>query len=94
MGQAVVINKVVEMGNVLLVDTDRSFTGQDGVALTPGSPGDAVPGKLAERLFEADPGIDHIYVLQNSVTVRRPGGWDDEAKQTALSVVAGFLLYY
>lgn len=94
MGQTVVINKVVEMGDLLLIDTDRSFTGQDGSALTPDSPGDAVPGKLAERLFELDAGIDYAYILQNAVTIRRPGGWDEAGKTAALSVVEGFLLFY
>ncbi|MGH8915616.1 MAG: hypothetical protein ACRDZM_13995 [Acidimicrobiia bacterium] len=94
MGQTVVINNVVEMGDLLLIDTDRSFTGQDGAAITPSDPGDAVPGKLGRRLFEVDLGIDYVYVLQNAVTVRRPGGWDEEAKAAALGAVEGFLLFY
>ncbi len=94
MGQTVLINKVVEMGDLLLIDTDRSFTGQDGAALTPDSPGDAVPGKLAERLFELDPSIDYVYVLQNAVTVRRAGDWDDASKTAALAMVESFLLFY
>jgi hypothetical protein len=94
MGQTVVVNQAVEMGDNLLIDTDRSFTGQDGAALTREDPGDAVPGKLARRLFETDPVIDHIYVLQNIVTVRRPGGWDETSRQAVLSVVESFLLYY
>jgi hypothetical protein len=88
------VNNAVEMGDLLLIDTDRSFTGQDGAALTRGEPGEAVPGKLAARLFELDPGIDHVYVLQNAVTVRRPGGWDEDAKDAVLGVVEGFLLFY
>lgn len=82
------------MGDVLLVDTDRSFTGQDGVVMTPDSARPAVPGLLAERLFGLDIGIDHIFVLQNQVTIRRVGGWDDESKAAALSAVEGFLLHY
>lgn len=94
MGQAVVVNKVVEMGDLLLIDTDRSFTGQDGMAMTPDRRGEAVPGALADRLFELGLGIDHVYVLQNAVTIRRPGGWDAEAKRAVLSVVESFLLFY
>ncbi|MDP9143274.1 MAG: hypothetical protein M3N43_00990 [Actinomycetota bacterium] len=88
------INNVVEMGDLLLIDTDRSFTGQDGAAITPDSPGDAVPGMLAERLFALDPSIDYVYVLQNAVTVRRSENWDEASKTAALSVVEGFLLFY
>ena len=94
MGQAVVVNEVVEVGDLLLIDTDRSFTGQDGMAMSPTNPGRAVPGSLADRLFDLGLGIDHVYVLQNAVTIRRPGGWDEESKNAVTSVVEGFLLFY
>lgn len=94
MGQAVVVNEVIETGDLLLIDTDRSFTGQDGMAMSPVFRGHAVPGSLADRLFELGLGIDHVYVLQNAVTVRRPGGWDEESKNAVISVVEGFLLFY
>jgi len=94
MGQTVVVNQVIEAGDILLIDTDRSFTGQDGMTMSPSSRGHAVPGSLADRLFDLELGIDHVYVLQNAVTVRRPGGWDEEAKQAVTSVVEGFLLFY
>ncbi len=94
MGQTVVVNTAVVTGDLLLVDTDRSFTGQDGVALSRESPGDAVPGRLAERLFATDPQLDHVFVLQNTVTIRRRGGWDDSAKEPVLEVVRRFLEFY
>ena len=94
MGQTVVVNQVIETGDILLIDTDRSFTGQDGMAMSPSSRGHAVPGSLADRLFDLELGIDHVYVLQNAVTVRRAGGWDDGAKQAVISVVESFLLFY
>lgn len=94
MGQAVVVNKVVETGDLLLIDADRSFTGQDGMAISPRNRGHAVPGALADRLFDLELGIDHVYVLQNAVTVRRPGGWDEESKKAVISVVESFLLFY
>lgn len=94
MGQTVVVNQVKEAGDVLILDTDRSFTGQDGMAMTPGEPGDAVPGVLAGKLFDLDLGIDHVYVLQNTVTLRRPGGWDDAGKDAVTSTVESFLRFY
>jgi len=94
MGQAVVVNQVKEAGDVLILDIDRSLTGQDGMVMSPSSPGTAVPGTLAGELFDLSLGIDHVYVLQNSVTVRRPGGWDVESKLAVTSVVEGFLLFY
>jgi hypothetical protein len=94
MGQAVVVNQIREAGDVLIIDTDRSFTGQDGMAMSPDNRGHAVPGMLADRLFELGIGIDHVYVLQNTVTVRRPGEWDEAAKEAVASVVESFLLFY
>lgn len=94
MGQDVQIKGTVQMGDVLMVDTDRSFTGQDGHAMTPDGPFRAVPGMLAERLFALDLGIDHVYVLQNMVTVRRPGGWDEESAGAVEDLAHSFLRYY
>ena len=94
MGQNVEINDTVVLGDVLLIATDRSFTGQDGHVMTPGSDGHAVPGWLARRLFDLDLGIDHVYVLQNTVTLRRPGGWDDEMARAVTEVTSHFLRHY
>ena len=94
MGQTVIVNQVKQLGEVLLIDTDRSFTGQDGTAMTPSSRGGSVPGLLAGQLFDLGLGVDHVYVLQNTVTVRRPGGWDEESTAGVTSVVESFLRFY
>lgn len=94
MGQDVVIKDTVIMGDVLMVDTDRSFTGQDGHMITPDTERYGVPGRLADRLFDLDSGIDYVFVLQNAVTVRRSGGWDQESAGAVGDVVASFLRYY
>ncbi len=93
-GQTVIIRDQVVMGGVLLVTTDRSFTGQDGQAITPESPGSAVPALLAGALFDLDLGIDHVYVLQNTVTIRRPDPWDEDAVAGALEAISDFLRHY
>lgn len=94
MGQNVEIKDSVTLGEVLVIDTDRSFTGQDGHTITPGVNGHGVPGRLAERLFGLDLGIDHVYVLQNTVTVRRGSPWDEESAAAVADVTASFLRYY
>ncbi len=94
MGQTVIVNDVKELGDVLLLDTDRSFTGQDGSVMAPANRGGGVPGVLAGELFDLGLGVDHIYVLQNTVTVRRPGGWDEESKAAVTSIVESFLRFY
>ena len=94
MGQNVEVRSTVSMGDVLVIDTDRSFTGQDGHVITPTSERSGVPGLLADRLFGLDIGIDHVYVLQNAITVRRPGGWDEESAGAVSDVTTTFLRYY
>ncbi len=94
MGQDVIIKDTVTMGDVLVIDTDRSFTGQDGHTLTADSDRHGVPGKLADRLFALGLGIDYVYVLQNVVTVRRQGGWDEASTETVSDVTGSFLRFY
>lgn len=94
MGQNVEIRNTVVMGEVLMIETDRSFTGQDGHVITSDLDGEGVPRLLAERLFGLGLGIDHMYVLQNTVTVRRPGGWDDESGRAVTDTTHSFLRYY
>ena len=94
MGQKVEIKYSIELGDILIVDTDRSFTGQDGQAISPGSGGEGVAARLADRLFALDLGIDHIYVLQNAVTIRRPGGWDEDMAGQVTAVTNAFLRFY
>jgi hypothetical protein len=94
MGQNVEIKDSVTLGEVLVIDTDRSFTGQDGHTITPGSAGHGVPGKLAGRLFDLDLGVDHVYILQNTVTVRRDTQWDDDSASAVAEATASFLRHY
>lgn len=94
MGQDVTIKATTRVGDVLIVDTDRSFTGQDGQAIRLGEPGEGVPGDLADRLFDLGVGIDYVYILQNAITVRRPAGWDDDTASEVERVTNQFLRYY
>lgn len=94
MGQDVEIRSKVRMGDVLVLDTDRSFTGQDGQVITREGGGEDVPAILAGRLFDLDQSIDHVFVLQNTVTIRRSGGWDDEAADAVEEVAHNFLRHY
>ncbi len=94
MGQTVEIRDVVELDEVLLIDTDRSFTGQDGHEITPDSIADGVPGLLANQLFALDIGINHVFVLQNTISVRRNAGWDQETSDRVTEATAKFLRFY
>lgn len=96
MGQTIVINRTHRIGDVLLIDTDRSITGQEGEAYTPGytTQSSTFPARLSERLFEADPNIDRVHVMSNAVSIKRSGGWTDEAARSINDVVTGFFRFY
>jgi hypothetical protein len=94
MGQDVEIRNTATVGDVLVIDTDRSFTGQDGQAIGPDLEGHGVPLLLAQRLFGLELGIDHVFVLQNAVTVRRRGGWDPDTAETVTETTHSFLRFY
>lgn len=96
MGQTIVINGTRRIGDVLVIDTDRSITGQEGEAYTPGytTQASTFPARLSERLFEADPNIDRVHVMSNAVSIKRSGGWTDEAARTVTDVVTGFFRFY
>ena len=97
MGQTVEILDADVVGDVLMLSTDRSFTGQDGEHYFPGDTireDDIFPARLAGRLLESDPSIDHVYVMSNVLSIRRPGGWDDPAVTAARDVVSSFFRFY
>jgi hypothetical protein len=97
MGQLIEIDQVVQLGDVLLISTDRSLSGQDGETYRINSDVGAnptFPAKLSLRLFEADPKIEHVYVMSNTVSIGRTGGWDDPAIESARQVVANFFTFY
>lgn len=97
MGQTIDILGTTVIDSVLVVDTDRSLGGQDGEAFS--SPEEAsasstFPARLAGRLFEVDAEIDHVFVLSNTVTIRRRPGWDDESATAAGEAVSRFFRVY
>lgn len=97
MGQTIDILDTTVIGDVLIVDTDRSLAGQDGEAFS--GPDEAAaeptfPARLAERLFRDDPALDHVFVMSNTVTIRRPGGWDDDRVASTAGLVSRFFRFY
>lgn len=97
MGQTIEIRRTVTLGDVLIVDADRSITGQDGEVFNgveAARRGSTFPAALATRLFEDVPGVDHVYVMSNTVSVRRPSGWGEADVATAAAVVSDFFRFY
>src|SRR3990172_9218945 len=82
---------------VLLRDTDRSITGQDGVefdSAAAADPVDSFPARLASRLFAGVIGVVHVFVASNQVVVGRPEAWDGDAVASASDIVSGFFVFY
>ncbi|HSG78836.1 MAG TPA: hypothetical protein VLD62_04580, partial [Acidimicrobiia bacterium] len=97
MGQPISVLETTVVGDVLMIDTDRSITGQDGSGF--GSAAEAAeaatfPGELAGRLFSADDAVAGVFVASNQVVVERTGGWDDATTAAAESIVANFFVFY
>ena len=97
MGQTIEINGTAVVDHVLMIDTDRSLAGQDGERYSGVEAArlkSSFPAKLAVRLFESDVEVDHVFVMSNAVSVRRPSGWSDDAVDRTSDVVAAFFRYY
>jgi hypothetical protein len=97
MGQTIEIKKVTTIGRVLVVDTDRSLTGQDGESFTGKQTAgqvDTFPARLAVRLFEGDSEVDYVHVMSNTVSIRRRTDWDAASKAASEELVAEFFRVY
>ena len=97
MGQRIEVLGNTVVGDSVVIDTDRTITGQDGVVYASAeeaAAGEAFPDVLAQRLFAADDSIASVFVASNTVTVTRYGGWDDAGVTAASGVVADFFVFY
>ena len=97
MGQTIEILKTATIDHVLVIDTDRSLAGQDGEAFNgveAARRGTTFPARLAVRLFESDEAVDHVFVMSNTVSIRRPPGWPDDLVASASRVVSEFFRFY
>ncbi len=96
MGQPIQV-EATQLGDVVLFDTDRSITGQDGAVYA--SPDEAAatdefPAQLAARLFASGTGVNHVFVASNQVVVRRKGQWTSDDIAAASRIVSDFFLFY
>jgi hypothetical protein len=97
MGQTIEINNTAIVDHVLVIDTDRTLGGQDGESYSgveTARLGSTFPAQLAVRLFESVSSVDHVFVMSNSVSVRRPTGWDEATVETATGTVSEFFRFY
>jgi hypothetical protein len=97
MGQLIEIVTSTVAGDVLVVDTDRSITGQDGTTFESAADAgarDDFPARLAARLFDTIDDTAHVFVASNTVVVSRAGIWDAATVAQAEDVISRFFVFY
>ena len=85
------------MGDVLLVDTNRSLGGQDGEGYEDpdtARSGVTFPALLSARLMDLDSQINRVFTLSNTLAVRRQGGWPPSEVERLSASVSEFFLFY
>lgn len=97
MGQQIEVLSTRTVGDVLLVDTNRSLGGQDGEGYEDpdaARSGVTFPALLSARLMDLDSQIDRVFTLSNTLTVRRRGGWPASEVERLSASVSEFFLFY
>ena len=95
MGQPIKVEST-RLDDVVIFTTDRSLSGQDGVALLTSEEaqeGATWPARLASRLWDQDPDITGVFVLSNTISVRR-SGWTEAEIERAAGVIRDLFVFY
>jgi hypothetical protein len=96
-GQHIVVQPPIVVGDVAVFVTDRSMTGMGAMtfqsAADAGTRGGA-PAELALRLYAVDAGLRQIYVAMNAIVVRRVVGWDDAHIAAIMRGIEDLFVFY
>jgi hypothetical protein len=96
MGQSIEVT-ARKTGAIVLFDTDRTITGQDGFAFSSAEEAGATatfPADLASRIFASDAAVDHVFAASNQVVVRRSSDWQNSDIEAVSHVIRDFFLFY
>jgi hypothetical protein len=96
-GQTIEINNTTAVDRVLVIDTDRSIAGQDGVAfngLEAARRASSFPARLAAQIFESDSIVDRVFVMSNTISIRRSGEWDSDSTESMTALISEFFRFY
>lgn len=97
MGQTIEINGHTVIDKVLMIDTDRSIAGQDGESfggVEAARRASTFPARLAVKVFETDPDVDHVFVMSNQISARRFAGWQPADVDRMARTVSEFFRVY
>jgi ferredoxin--NADP+ reductase len=96
MGQPINVDRRLQ-GDIAVFTGDRSLTGQDGtryLAEDDAPDNGSISSAVARHFFDLDPAIDYVYVANNHVMARRPGGWDEPALDAAGQTLERFFVFW
>ncbi len=97
MGQMIALKETSVLGRVAVFELDRSLTGQVGESYSDAEATEAVgtfPARLARRLFDAVPDLDHVFVAGSSVTVRTTGEWSADTREKVGHEIRNFFIHW
>ena len=97
MGQQIEILSTEMVGDVVVIDTNRTLGGQDGESYDDSDAAGSqktFPARLSVRLMELDPHINRVFTLSNTLTLRRAGGWTEGQVERVSESIAEFFLFY
>ncbi len=97
MGQRIEIEGKKVVDESVIVSTNRSLTGTDGEGYSSAedsAESETFGGRLAQDLFEADTGVDRVYVASNAIVIRRGAGWESDAGDNVAGVIEEFFRHY
>jgi hypothetical protein len=95
-GQQIEIKSSVVLGNMLVIDTNRTLTGQNGEAYASldDAVGPTLPAELAGSLFSSLGDVDHVFTASNSISVRAKQAWSEPDVAIANATVRNFFTYW
>ncbi len=97
MGQTIVLEDSTVLGRIAIFQLNRSLTGQVGEAYASVAETEAIgtfPARLARRLFDSVPELDHVLTSGSSVAVRTAGEWSAEAHERVAYELRNFFVHW
>ena len=97
MGQRIEILSTETVGDVLVIDTNRTLGGQDGESYVDSDAArsqNTFPARLSVRLLDLDSHINRVFTLSNALTLRRSGGWTEGQVERVSESISEFFLFY
>ena len=97
MGQRIVVQQPVVVGDVAIFVTDRSLAGSGAIEFESASDaeaGEGLPAEIAARIYAVDEALRQVYVAMNTIVIRRVVGWNDAQLAAVAQIVEDLFVVY